>query len=95
MWPKETKAIMRERIEALNWADIKKIGRFYEDITPEQCFANKLFALTFSCVDGVKADSDNAYLKHRSNELLTILIERRRLIQGLNYDWRRNPQVTR
>ncbi len=95
MWPKETKAIMRERIEALHWADIKKIGRFHEDIAPEQCFANKLFALTFSFVDGVKADASNAYLKHRSNELLTILIERRRLIQGLNCDWTRNAQVTR
>jgi hypothetical protein len=86
---------MRERIEALHWADIKKIGRFHDDIAPEQCFANKLFALTFSFVDGVKADASNAHLKHRSNELLTILIERQRLIQGLNCDWTRNAQVTR
>jgi hypothetical protein len=54
-----------------------------------------LFALTFSFVDGVKADASNAHLKHRSNELLTILIERQRLIQGLNCDWTRNAQVTR
>ena len=96
MWPRETKAIMRERIEALEWADIRLICSWDHslDVQP-QSFDNKLSALTYRFVEGINVDSSDTYIKYRSNEILTMLIERRMLFDGVNYDGRRNPQVTR
>jgi hypothetical protein len=103
MWPKATKTIMRQRIEALNWADIRSLCDWDYDTTPQpQDFKSKLFALTYHFAVSEwnkpftnKPDEDVSYYKLRADHLLVGLMQYWYLLEGVNYDSRRNPQVTR
>jgi hypothetical protein len=103
MWPKATKTIMRQRIEALDWADIRTICDWDYDTTPQpEDFKSKLFALTSQFAVSEwnkpftnKPDEDVSYYKLRADHLLVGLMQYWYLLEGVNYDGRRNPQVTR
>ena len=94
LWPKVTKTIMRQRIEALDWTDITYLCGWDYDIKPQpQDFKSKLCALTYHfAVSDInkpftdKPDEDVAYYRERTDHFLLGLIEHWYLLEGVNYN---------
>jgi hypothetical protein len=94
LWPKVTNAVMRERIEALDWSDIRSLCNWEYDTLPQPPhFQSKLLALTyhFAVSDQNKPftdkpDEDVAYYRKRSDHFLLGLIEHWYLLEGVNYN---------
>jgi predicted GIY-YIG superfamily endonuclease len=94
LWPKVTKTIMRQRIEALDWTDIRYLCGWDYDTKPQpQDFKSKLCALTYHFAVGDinkpfndKPDEDVAYYRGRTDHFLLGLIEHWYLLEGVNYN---------